>query len=134
MKPRRAIARIHPRLAVVAHDVFMVWLAWNVVNALRWSLEADAAPVALFGVQDLLVVGAQALVFWWTGLYRGLWRFASMPDMWNILRACIVGAVAVAVTLFLYNRLQQVPRTVLIVYPFVLAILLALPRLVYRYW
>ena len=134
MQPRRAIARIHPRLAVVAHDLVMVWLAWTAVNALRWSLEADGGPVALFTVQDALVVAAQALVFWWTGLYRGLWRFASTPDMWNILRACVAGAIAVTITLFLYNRLQQVPRTVLVVYPFVLAILLALPRLAYRYW
>lgn len=134
MRPRRAIARIHPRLAVVVHDLFMVWLAWTAVNTVRWSLEADAMPVSLLGVQNWLVLGAQGLVFWWTGLYRGLWRFASMPDMWNILRACIVGAVAVAVTLFLYNRLEQVPRTVLAIYPFVLALLLGVPRLAYRYW
>lgn len=134
MQPRRMIARIHPRLAVVAHDMCMVWLAWSAVSALRWSLEPSPAPVELIGVQVLLVLGAQGLVFWWTGLYRGLWRFASMPDMWNILRACIVGAFAVAITLFLYNRLEQVPRTVLVVYPLALAVLLALPRLAYRYW
>ncbi len=134
MRPRKAIARIHPRLAVVAHDMFMVWLAWSAVSALRWSMETDAAPVSLFGAEVWFVLAAQGLVFWWTGLYRGLWRFASMPDMWNILRACLVGAFAVAITLFLYNRLAHVPRTVLIVYPFVLAILLGLPRLAYRYW
>jgi len=134
MRPRKAIARIHPRLAVVAHDMFMVWLAWSAVSALRWSMETNATPVSLFGAEVWLVLAAQGLVFWWTGLYRGLWRFASMPDMWNILRACLVGAFAVAITLFLYNRLAHVPRTVLVVYPFVLAILLALPRLAYRYW
>ena len=134
MRPRKAIARIHPRLAVVAHDMFMVWLAWSTISALRWSMETAAAPVALFGAEVWLVLAAQGLVFWWTGLYRGLWRFASMPDMWNILRACVVGAFAVSITLFLYNRLDHVPRTVLVVYPFVLAILLALPRLAYRYW
>ncbi len=134
MQPRKAIARVHPRLAVVAHDMFMVWLAWTVVNTVRWSLEPDAAPISLFGVQDGLVLCAQGLVFWWTGLYRGLWRFASMPDVWNIVRACIVGAFAVAITLFLYNRLDHVPRTVLAIYPFMLAVLLALPRIVYRYW
>ncbi len=28
----------------------------------------------------------------WTGLYRGVWRFASLPDLWNILRAAVFGA------------------------------------------
>ncbi len=131
---RKAIAGIHPRLAVVAHDMFMVWVAWTAVSMMRWSLEPNPSPVFLFGTEAWLVLAAQGLVFFWTGLYRGLWRFASMPDIWNIFRACVLGAFAIAITLFLYNRLATVPRTVLAVYPFVLAILLGGPRLLYRYW
>jgi FlaA1/EpsC-like NDP-sugar epimerase len=131
---RKAIAGIHPRLAVVAHDMLMVWLAWTAVSMMRWSLERNPAPVSLFGIETWLVLAAQGLIFWWTGLYRGLWRFASVPDIWNIFRACLLGAFAIAITLFLYNRLATVPRTVLAVYPFVLAIMLGGPRLLYRYW
>ncbi|MDR2011500.1 MAG: polysaccharide biosynthesis protein [Rhodanobacter sp.] len=131
---RRTIAGIHPRLAVVAHDMLMVWVAWTVVNMLRWSLAPNPAPVALLTPEAWLVLAAQGMVFWWTGLYRGLWRFASTPDIWNIFRACLIGAFAAAITLFLYNRLVSVPRTVLAVYPLVLAVLLGVPRLAYRYW
>lgn len=134
MRLRKLIANIHPRLAVVAHDMLMVWVAWTTVSMLRWSLEAQPAPVTLFGPETWLVLAAQGLIFWWTGLYRGLWRFASVPDIWNISRACLLGALAAAVTLFLYNRLVTVPRTVLAIYPLVLAVLLGGPRLLYRYW
>lgn len=131
---RKSIAGIHPRLAVVAHDMAMVWVAWTAVSVLRWSLAPNPSPVSLLDTETWLVLGAQGLIFWWTGLYRGLWRFASMPDIWNIFRACVLGAFAVAITLFLYNRLVSVPRTVLAVYPLVLAVLLGGPRLLYRYW
>lgn len=131
---RRLIAAIHPRLAVVVHDMLMVWIAWTLVSMIRWSLAPNPAPVTPFGPEAWIVLAAQGLVFWWTGLYRGLWRFASVPDIWNIARACVAGALAVAVTLFLYNRLETVPRTVLAVYPVVLAVLLGVPRLLYRYW
>lgn len=131
---RKAIAVIHPRLAVVAHDMLMVWLAWTAVSMLRWSLAPNPSPVSLFDTEVWLVLAAQGLIFWWTGLYRGLWRFASVPDIWNIFRACLLGAFAVAITLFLYNRLVSVPRTVLAIYPLVLALLLGVPRLAYRYW
>jgi FlaA1/EpsC-like NDP-sugar epimerase len=131
---RNLIAGIHPRLAVVAHDMLMVWLAWTAVMMIRWSLASNPPPVALFGPEVWLVLAAQGLIFWWTGLYRGLWRFASVPDIWNIFRACMLGAFAVAITLFLYNRLVTVPRTVLVVYPLVLALLLGGPRMLYRYW
>ncbi|HZP65825.1 MAG TPA: nucleoside-diphosphate sugar epimerase/dehydratase, partial [Rudaea sp.] len=81
-----------------------------------------------------IVLAAQGLVFWWTGLYKGLWRFASLPDLWNIVRAGVLGAIAIAVALFLYNRLATVPRAVLVIYPALLVVFLGVPRLAYRYW
>jgi FlaA1/EpsC-like NDP-sugar epimerase len=134
MKPRSLIAAIHPRLAVVVHDMAMVWVAWTAVSMLRWSLAPNPSPVTLFGTEVWLVLAAQGAIFWWTGLYKGLWRFASLPDLWNIAKAAVLGALAIAITLFLYNRLATVPRTVLTIYPLVLAVLLGAPRLLYRYW
>jgi FlaA1/EpsC-like NDP-sugar epimerase len=134
MLPRKAIAAIHPRLAVVAHDMLMVWLAWTAVSMMRWSLAPNPSPVSLFGAEVWLVLAAQGGIFWWTGLYKGLWRFASLPDLWNIAKAAVLGALAIAMTLAIYNRLETVPRTVLVVYPLVLAVLLGAPRLLYRYW
>ncbi len=130
----KAIVKIHPRLAVVLHDLLMVWLAWTMITSLRWSFEADPPHLGLFGPEVCLVLLAQGVIFWITGLYKGLWRFASLPDLWNIGRAAILGALAISVTLFLYNRLETVPRTVLLLYPVILAVLLGFPRLAYRYW
>ena len=134
MPLRNLIAAIHPRLAVVLHDMLMVWLAWTAVSVMRWSLAPNPSPVSLFGPEVWLVLAAQGAIFWWTGLYKGLWRFASVPDLWNIARAAMLGSLSIAITLFVYNRLETVPRTVLVVYPLVLAVLLGAPRLVYRYW
>ena len=134
MPLRNLIAAIHPRLAVVLHDMLMVWIAWTAVSMLRWSLAPNPPPLALFGPEVWFVLAAQGVIFWWTGLYKGLWRFASLPDLWNIAKAAVLGALAIAITLFLYNRLETVPRTVLTVYPLVLAVLLGAPRLLYRYW
>ncbi|HET9031723.1 MAG TPA: nucleoside-diphosphate sugar epimerase/dehydratase [Dokdonella sp.] len=131
---KRIIAKIHPRLAVVVHDLSMVWLAWTAITSFRWSFEMERPELGLFGPEVFLVLAAQGLIFWITGLYKGLWRFASLPDLWNILRAATLGALAISITLFLYNRLETVPRTVLLVYPLALAVLLGLPRLAYRYW
>ncbi len=35
------------------------------------------------------------LAFWVLGLYRGLWRYASLPDLQRILVAVAVAALAV---------------------------------------
>ena len=49
MNLRRLIAILHPRLAVVAHDLAMIWLAWYGTNWLRWNLQIDPPPVSVFG-------------------------------------------------------------------------------------
>ena len=134
MRSRDLIALVHPRLSVVLHDLVMVWVAWTAISMLRWSLVPSPPPIHLFPREVALVLLAQGAVFWWTGLYKGLWRFASVPDLWNIVKASVIGALAIAVTLFLYNRLATVPRTVLVVYPLLLSVLLGTPRLLYRYW
>jgi FlaA1/EpsC-like NDP-sugar epimerase len=131
---RNLIAAINPRVAVVLHDLAMVWVAWVGTNWLRYSLESSPPGLMWFAPETALVVLAQGLVLWWTGLYKGLWRFASLPDLWNIVRAGVLGAVAIAVALFLYNRLATVPRAVLVAYPLLLVVLLGVPRLSYRYW
>jgi FlaA1/EpsC-like NDP-sugar epimerase len=134
MRPAQLIAAIHPRIAVVMHDLSMVWVAWYATNWLRFNLLPDPPSVPLFGAELPIVLAAQGLVLWWTGLYRGLWRFASLPDLWNIVRAAVIGALAIALGLFLFNRLEGVPRSVLVVYPLALVVMLGAPRLLYRYW
>ncbi len=131
---RKLIGVIHPRIAVVLHDLGMVWLAWMLANGLRYSLLAEPSPIGWFSLETGIVLVVQAAILAWTGLYKGLWRFASLPDLWNILRAAALGALVSALALFLYNRLGTVPRSVLLIYPLVLSALLGLPRLAWRYW
>lgn len=123
-----------PRLAVVTHDLAMVWLVWQGLHRLRFGIETHPPELPLWSAEIALVLAAQGLVLWQVGLYRGLWRFASIPDLLNIFKACAFGLFAIVLGLFLYNRLDMVPRTVLVLYPLVLMGLLGAPRLLYRAW
>jgi FlaA1/EpsC-like NDP-sugar epimerase len=133
MSLRKIIGVIHPRVAVVLHDLAMTALAWWIAKMLRYTL--NPAEVVNFQLLEFpLVLMVQGLILRWTGLYKSVWRFASLPDLWNIARAAVIGAVAIGLSLFLYDRLAGVPRATLVLYPFVLGVLLGLPRLAYRYW
>jgi len=123
-----------PRMAVVTHDLFMVWLCWLGLHQFRHSMLASAPAMPLWSPEILLVLLAQGIVFWNVGLYRGVWRFASVPDLINILKASVIGLLAIMVALFVYNRLDQVPRSVLLLYPLLLTAMLGMPRLLYRAW
>jgi FlaA1/EpsC-like NDP-sugar epimerase len=123
-----------PRVAVVTHDLAMVWLVWQGLHRLRFGILPNPPEMPLWSTEIALVLIAQGLVFWQVGLYRGLWRFASVPDLWNIFKACALGLFTIALGLFLYNRLDLVSRTVLLLYPLSLMAMLGAPRLLYRAW
>lgn len=73
-----------------------------------------------------------ALVFLVTGLYRGIWRYASLPDLFNIVRAATLTELVFLPVMFLFTRLDTLPRSFLLIDWLVLIALLGGPRLGYR--
>lgn len=122
----------HP-LAAFLHDLLMVPLAWFGAYWLRFNL--DAIPPA-FLEQALyvapVVILVQGATFWHFGLYRGVWRFASVPDLVRIFKAVAVGVVISALAIFLLTRLEMVPRSVFVLYGILLVFLVGGPRFLYR--
>jgi FlaA1/EpsC-like NDP-sugar epimerase len=126
----------HPRLAVVAHDMVMVVASWVIAGWIIQRTGGRMFDIALpFAVEVLVVILIQGLILWRTGLYKGLWRFASFQDMWNIARASLFGtALIVAALTILHGTGIRNSLGALMIYPGILFLLLGLPRMCYRFW
>ena len=122
------------RSAVVLHDLGMVVLAWWLAYLLRYNFTLGPGEWWAMARSLVVVLIVQGLVFWRFGLYRSVWRFASLPDLWNIVRAVVIGMLAAGLALFLLNRLSGIPRSSFVLYPVLLACLLGAPRALYRVW
>ena len=120
------------RLMVFAHDVVAAGVAWTVAFWLRFNLDVPKEYEALMLARLPWVIAIHAAVFWALGLYRGLWRYASLPDMQRILLAVGVAALAVPATLTLLGIRFGVPRTVYVLTPLLLMLIVGGNRLAYR--
>jgi FlaA1/EpsC-like NDP-sugar epimerase len=131
---RKRLNRLQNRFTVFLHDLVMIPVAWIGAYWLRFNL--DGIP-AEFWWQALAMLPvamlAQGATFWYFGLYRGVWRFASMPDLARILKAVLVGVAVAAAAIFLLFRLQGVPRSVFVLDGILLVLLLGGPRFIYRW-
>ncbi|MCB1583503.1 MAG: nucleoside-diphosphate sugar epimerase/dehydratase [Marinicella sp.] len=125
---------LHLRIAVVCHDSFMVWLAWMLGFLIRYSIWPESPDLVFWSVEILAVILIQGVISFLFNMYRGLWRFASMPDLLNLVKSATVGTLAITLFFFLLNRLEGIPRSVLLMYPFLLVILWGGPRITYRMW
>ncbi len=124
---------IRHRWAVVAHDLVMIPLAWFGAYWLRFNLASIPPLFINQAVFDLpLVWVVQGLVFWNMGLYRGIWRFASVPDLRRIGTAVVAGTAGSALAIFLAVRLAHVPRSVFVLDGLLLIVFLGAPRFLYR--
>ena len=124
-----------PRLKIILHDLAAIALAWMLALFARFNFALPPAPLVHAGLLALpAVVTVQAALAWRFGLYRGLWRFASLQDLWNIIRAAVLGTVCIGLALFLISRLVNIPRSMFVLYPLFLVALLGGPRLAFRLW
>ena len=118
----------------MVHDLVMIPIAWFAAYLLRFNL----SPVPEIYLNQALTVLPVVMViqggaFWYFGLYRGVWRFASVPDLIRILKAIVTGVLVSAAAIFLLTRMQDVPRSIFPLYGLVLILLLGGPRMLYRW-
>ena len=100
------------RALVTLHDLVAILVAWLGAFWLRFNL-ARIPPEFLH--QALLMVPVvlvgQGIMLWYFGLYRGVWRFASLPDLVRILKASAAGVAITSVMIFVLTRLVFIPRS-----------------------
>jgi len=131
---KRLADRLLNRGMAFLHDLLMIPLAWLGAYILRFNLEAVPDWFWQQALNSLLLVmPVQVAVFWVFGLYRGVWRFASLPDMIRIGKAVLSGLLIITLLLWLMRDFNGIPRSVPVLYGILLMIFLSLPRMVYRF-
>jgi len=116
------------------HDIAVAAFVWFAAYLLRFNF---AIPPEYFQymLQSIVwVVPLQGAVFVAYGLYRGMWRFASVSDLKRILYAIGSASVLVAAILFILRASIIIPRSVLILDPLLLMLMMGGSRFAYRAW
>ena len=103
------------RIVEVIVDFCSIWACYVMAHALRF--EAALTPdLEILIVKSLpWVIAVQMACFFVCGLYRGTWRYISLHDLANILRAVILGSVLSALVVLYLWRFEGYSRAVFII-------------------
>ncbi|MGH8283359.1 MAG: polysaccharide biosynthesis protein [Gammaproteobacteria bacterium] len=121
------------RFYIFIHDI--AWVPVSILFAFWMRLNLHVLDHAtLRSVIELagIAIPVYAVSFWLFGCYRGIWRFASIPDLLRLMKSVVAGAVVTATLCFILWRLGNTPRSVLILYPILLFGGVTSARLIYR--
>ncbi|WP_181170708.1 nucleoside-diphosphate sugar epimerase/dehydratase [Mesorhizobium sp. B2-6-2] len=135
-----AVSELRPRMRraiIMVQDLVMVLVAVALSLILSQSrLSFDAFSVGGLACWALIVLIAH-LLFRSSGLYNTVWRFASTPDFFNILKGC--GSLTVVLYLaslafrFLFQPVAGLNERQFIVFFLVSFTIISAPRLYYRF-
>ena len=114
------------------HDVAMAAAALIVSLFLRLGEDIVLYPRDELYLAIGIFTTVSAVVFRLMKMYQGVWRYASLNDLFNITKASSLTILIFIIILFAVTRLEDLPRSLPIISWFVLIALLGGPRFLYR--
>ncbi len=122
------------QFAVFSVDMVATVGAWAIAYLVRFNgaIPSEFAHTGI--VAGFAILPVHALLFSMLGLYRGIWIFASLPDLVRIVRAVGAAAVVTVVLNVFLGFSPPVPRTVFLLQPVFLLLWMGGSRVAYRAW
>ena len=103
------------RALIISVHLFLILGAYGFSFLLRFDFRLTPAQIAHILKTIPLVLLIKLLIFYYYGLFYGLWRYVSMDDLWQILKAnSLATTIFILCEHFLLN-LTGFPRSIFIV-------------------
>jgi FlaA1/EpsC-like NDP-sugar epimerase len=119
-------------LAATLHDGIALCLAFVAASVL---LDVDGTTSAesreLF-LSFVIAVPLQIAINFLFGVYQGIWRYTSLPDIQRIVFAVLCGSVAISLALYAFGIDNRFGYREYVLYPLFLVSFMSLSRMAYR--
>jgi len=119
-------------VCVFLFDLCAVAGAWLAAYFIRFN---GSVPLDFLhgGLRSLVwLLPAYGIAFRTFGLYRGMWVFASLPDLIRISKAVAAGAMLAMIASLMVQPMPITPRSVLVVSPLLVLLFMGGARALYR--
>ncbi len=110
----RRLTGDRPHLLVVGATLLIFAASFVLAWLLRFEFAIPSVETTFMRGALPFVLGVKLLVFFVAGVYRILWAYIGIRDVWSILRASLVATAAVLLLNFLLFRDSMLPRSVLV--------------------
>ncbi len=136
---RSPLLRVNPRsIVAMVHDLAWTAALWLGLFALRYQVDfrLQITPEIRHNALMTLpvVLGIHLACYRYFGLYRGIWRYASLHDLRRIALAIAAAGVLVPTVMLLWRWGIGVPRSLYLLHPLLLLLFLCGGRILYRWW
>ncbi|MCK5494333.1 MAG: hypothetical protein KAJ14_14575, partial [Candidatus Omnitrophica bacterium] len=105
----------HRRILIVLAHIFFIVSAYILAFYIRFDFKIPSNYIQILFQNILFLIIIKLMVFWYFDLYSGLWRYASMGDLFGILKANIIATIGFSLYILFFVKGAGFPRSVIIV-------------------
>ena len=111
---------LHPQLKnykfylMLFGDIVIFTLAHIMAYLVRFEFSLTPALIDQIKTVLIWLVPLKLIVFLLFGLYRGMWRYTGIRDLWLLLQATIISSLIIVVIIFYANKFVGYSRAVFI--------------------
>jgi len=120
------------RVFEVLLDVVLIVLSYYLAYAAVFGHLTGDEPLRQFLLAVPVLVFVKLLTFLAMGVYRGLWRYVSIDDLFVFTKAVLIASVVSVLALLFAFRFEGFPRVVFILDGLILLVMLTGSRLTFR--
>ena len=114
-------------------DLIIIFLSLYLSFLLRFDFKINYSDIVSIFVNIPVVILIKLSLFWYFKLYRGMWRYTSIVDIFNIFQAVLFSSISLIVFFWFFNPFNYAfPRSVLILDFILTSFLISLSRILIR--
>ena len=100
---------------ILTIDSILLSVSWYLANLLRFNFDIPESqfPVLIRLFPVILII--KVLVLYFFDLYRGMWRYTSLSDLLNILKAASVGSLLLVCLIAFTHGLEGFARSTFVI-------------------
>jgi FlaA1/EpsC-like NDP-sugar epimerase len=100
---------------ILGIDFFLLCLAYFLSYFIRF--EGKISPTEILNIKNTiwLIIPFKLLVFFNFKLYKGMWRYTSINDLINLIKATFVSSTVIILAILYFHRFVGYPRSVFII-------------------
>ena len=111
----RTLIRSRNFYLMLLFDGLLVGAAYWLAYFLRFEGLIPLHEWEKFKVTVLWIILFKLLIFILFGLYRGMWRYTSLFDLFNVLKATLASSIFIILAILFIYRFEGFPRSVFII-------------------
>jgi len=106
----------NPKIYLMIFSDALIFV-FSIVASYLFRFEFSLSPIYIQQIKTVLlwIVPLKIIVFLFSGIYRGMWRYTSIGDFWLLARACLLSTLLILAIILYMSGFKGYSRAIFII-------------------